>query len=83
MQKPPKIRKKYGEPYQRKHLLRHGDIKLIANTTGYKYISVVQMLNGDRSMNYMVKAMADELANNHKALISSIEKINQKDGCVE
>ena len=76
MQNQSKTRKKYGEPYQRKHLLRRGDIKLIAQATGYKYISVVQMLNGERSINSSVKAMADKLANNHKALISSIEKIN-------
>ena len=78
MQNQSKTRKKYGEPYERKHLLRRGDIKLIAETTAYKYISVVQMLNGERSISEAVKAMADELADNHQALIASIEKINRK-----
>lgn len=78
MQNQSKTRKKYGQPYKRKHLLRHGDIKLIAQVTGYKYMSVVQMLNGERSISSTVKAVADKLANNHKALISSIGKINEE-----
>ena len=78
MQNKSKTRKKYGEPYERKHLLRNGDIKLIAKTTGYKYITVVQMLNGDRSINSVVKAVADELVNNNTSLISTIRKINKR-----
>ena len=78
MQNKSKTRKKYGEPYERKHLLRKGDIKLIAKTTGYKYITVVQMLNGERSINSVVKAVADELVDNNTLLISTIRKINKR-----
>ena len=78
MQNKSKTRKKYGEPYERKHLLRKGDIKLIAKTTGYKYITVVQMLNGDRSINGVVKAVADELVKNNASLISTIKSINKR-----
>jgi len=56
---------KYGEPYERKHLLRRGDLRLIQKTTGLAYISVVQQLDGTRKITPAVKAMADKLANNN------------------
>jgi hypothetical protein len=68
--------KKYGEPYSDKDKLRRGDIKLIANATGFAYISVVQQLSGIRSIAAPVKAMADKLVENNQALIKAIEKIN-------
>jgi len=37
---------------------------------------VVQQLDGTRKITPAVKAMADKLANNNKALIDAIDKIN-------
>ena len=68
--------KKYGEPYENKDSLRRGDMRLIAKTTGFAYVSVVQQLDGTRAITPAVKAMADKLVNNNKALIEAIDKIN-------
>ncbi len=74
--KPSSKVKKYGEPYERKHLLRRGDMRLIAKVTGFAYITVVQQLDGTRSISPQVKAMADKLADTNKKLIDAIDQIN-------
>ena len=70
-------RKKYGNPYPRKRLLRRGDIKKITEATGFSYINVCQQMAGDRTMHPTVRAMADKLADQSEALISSIKNNNQ------
>ncbi|WP_297096455.1 hypothetical protein [uncultured Draconibacterium sp.] len=65
-------RKKYGKPYEDKEHLRHGDIQLIATASGYKYVSVVQQLSGERKMQAAVKAAADRLVRENKKLISTL-----------
>lgn len=64
-------RKKYGSPYADKEYLRYGDIQLIAQASGFKYISVVQQLSGGRKLQPAVKAAADHLVAENKKLIQS------------
>lgn len=70
-----KERKKYGEPYRDKEFLRHGDIQLIANASGFKYVSVVQQLSGERKLQPSVKAAADRLVAENKKLVNSLSPI--------
>lgn len=64
--------KKYGKPYDRKHLLRRGDLKTIAKETGFSYGNINHQLSGVRAMHPVVKAAADKLADESQALIDSI-----------
>ena len=64
--------KKYGEPYGRKDLLRHGDIKKVAEDTGISYGNIQQQLAGYRKMHVVVKAHFDRIANENQALIDSM-----------
>lgn len=54
--------KKYGVRYEKKELLKNGDIKKIAEDTGYAYMTVVQQLGGARKMTPLIKAAADKYA---------------------
>lgn len=73
MTKAKKEKKKYGEPYGRKDLLRRGDIKTVAEATGFAYNNIVQQMNGDRTMHITVRAMLDKLADRSEALINGFE----------
>ncbi len=64
--------KKYGEPYSRKDLLKHGDVKKVSKETGFSYGSIQQQLAGYRKMRPVVKALLDKLANENQAIIDSI-----------
>ena len=66
--------KKYGEPYTRKDLLRHGDIKKVATVTGVSYGNIQQQLAGYRKIHPVVKAHFDKIANENQALIDSMIK---------
>lgn len=68
--------KKYGKPYERRQLLRRGDLKLIMRATGLAYVSVVQQIDGTRAITPAVKAMADKLADTNEGLINAINNIN-------
>ena len=65
-------RKKYSEPYQRKDLLKHGAIKMIADATGFSYHHVVNMLDGSRTLKPTVKALADKYADETQNIINNI-----------
>lgn len=65
-------RKKYGKAYEGKEFLRHGDIQLIADASGFKYVTVIQQLSGDRKIRPAVKAAADELVSTNKNLINRL-----------
>ena len=73
-----KGRKKYGKPYAKKEFLRQGDIQLIADASGFKYMSVVQQLSGERKLQPLVKAAADRLADGNINLINSINPTANK-----
>lgn len=72
-----KGRKKYGKPYQNKEHLRHGDIQLIADASGFKYVSVVQQLSGERKIQPAVKAAADGLVVENKKLIKRLNPVQE------
>lgn len=65
--------KKYGDPYPRKDLLKHGSIKKIADTTNLSYHHVVNMLAGTRTITPLVKALADKYADETQNEIDSIQ----------
>lgn len=65
----------YGKPYERRELLKRGDIKKISEKTGLAYQTVVQQLNGQRALKPLVKEVADSLAN---ATENQIKLINTK-----
>lgn len=64
---------KYGKPYGRKHLLRHGAVKEISEKTGYHRVTITQQLNGDRTISPIVKALADKYADETQAVIDEIQ----------
>jgi len=63
--------KKYGEPYKRKHFLRRGDMKLIAEKSGYSVESVRMQLSGYRTLHTIVKEIADAIANKNETFIKA------------
>lgn len=77
MTKAKKEKKKYGEPYGRRSLLRRGDIKSVAEATGFAYNNIVQQMNGDRTMHITVRAMLDNLADKTESFISNIENTKE------
>lgn len=60
--------------YTKRSLLRHGDIRKIAQATGFSYIYVVKQLNGERNMTIAVKECADALTSEHLEFIETIKK---------
>lgn len=68
--------KNYGCPYDRKSLMERGDLKKIAEATGYSYHTVSYQLNGVRKLQPSVKAFADLLADQAMARIEEILKCN-------
>lgn len=75
--------KKYGEPYARKHLLRRGDLKIIAKETGFCYGAINQQLSGARTMHPIVKAIADKLADESQAIIDKTKLAGEVRATVE
>lgn len=73
MAKAKKEKKKYGEPYARRNLLRRGDIKKVVEATGFSTYSVGLQMNGKRKMHITVLAMLDKLADRSENLINEFE----------
>jgi hypothetical protein len=65
-------KKNYGTPYERRVLLKRGDVKKIAENTGYAYMTIVQQLAGKRKLNPIVKTMADKLADETQAILDDL-----------
>lgn len=66
--------KKYGQPYERKYLLKRGDLVEIEKLTPYTYSSVVAMLDGTRNMQPEVLAVAERLADEREQTILELSK---------
>ena len=64
--------KKYGKPYDRKQLLRRGDLKKIAKLSGFCYGTINNQLSGVRNIHPIVKSIADNLADESQALIDAM-----------
>lgn len=66
--------KKYGKKYSRRRLLQRGDIKEIARLAGLEPITVTQQLNGNRTLQPVVEALANQFADRTEAQM--IQKIS-------
>lgn len=65
------VKKKYGEPYARKDLLKYGDIKSAAKLAHFSNANVYQQIAGDRKMHPTVKALLDAQADKAQAIIDA------------
>ncbi|MDX9703895.1 MAG: hypothetical protein RBU23_12760, partial [Candidatus Auribacterota bacterium] len=63
-------------PYPRRILLKKGDIKEIANITGYTYETVVYQLSGTRRIQPSVRAVADRFADRTQAELDAIKEMD-------
>jgi hypothetical protein len=70
--------KKYGEPFERKHLLKHGDVIEIERLTPYAYATILKMLDGRRKMQPEVEAVANRLADEREAAIEELRQPSPK-----